>query len=321
MGNPIFLLIKNPLITTANTMSKQNPHHDAEDSLGSKTTSPLLLPLEKQQLRVKLWQPPVNMPALHWHGHIEINIPFDDDVDYLYNGVPLTLKREHIAIFWASIPHSLTNRHQCSAMAVIDVPVHQFLAWHLPQNLVNHLTHGVVIQSKRPNLASQFEIERWQNELNKQELHRNQLIFEEIHLLVKRLELDGWDLLTQAPHSQNNAQRSSKHTQHYVTLMLNYIAAHFNEQITVQDVASAIGLNANYAMGLFQSVMQLTIKQYITSMRINHAKALLSDTDKTMLDISLTVGFNSLSRFYDNFQKYTGMSPMTYRKRAHSYIL
>lgn len=97
--------------------------------------------------------------------------------------------------------------------------------------------------------------------------------------------------------------------------MLNYIGTNFNQSITVSQVASAVGLNVNYAMGLFQSVMQLTIKQYITMMRINHAKALLSDTDKTMLDVSLTAGFNSLSRFYENFQKYTGFSPMNYRKQ------
>ncbi len=53
----------------------------------------------------------------------------------------------------------------------------------------------------------------------------------------------------------------------------------------------------------------MTIKQYITAMRINHARALLSDTDRTILDISLTVGFNSSSRFYETFQTYIGVTP------------
>ena len=141
-------------------------------------------------------------------------------------------------------------------------------------------------------------------------------MYDEIHLLIKRIELDGWDLLLKYQHDKSNSLKSSRHTQHYVTLMLNYIAEHFNEVITVAQVAGAVGLNSNYAMGIFQSIMKLTIKQYITTMRINHAKALLSDTDKTMLDISLTAGFNSLSRFYDNFQKHTGLSPMSYRKQV-----
>ncbi|MNI64821.1 Melibiose operon regulatory protein [compost metagenome] len=73
-------------------------------------------------------------------------------------------------------------------------------------------------------------------------------------------------------------------------------------------------LNANYAMGIFQRVMQLTMKQYITAMRINHVRALLSDTDKTILDVALTAGFRSSSRFYDTFNKFVGMSPQQYRK-------
>lgn len=290
-------------------------YFDPENALGSKTTSPLALPLEKHALRVKLWQPPVNMPAHHWHGHIEINIPFDGDVEYFYNGSFLTIKENHIAVFWASIPHSLVNRGNCTKMAVIDVPVHQFLSWPLADNLVTHITHGIVIQSKNPALANVFEITRWENELSKNDINHNQLVYNEIQLLVKRLELDGWELLLKTHYEPNLGAKSSRHTQHYVIEMLNYIGNHFNQAITVSQVASAVGLNVNYAMGLFQSVMQLTIKQYITMMRINHAKALLSDTNKTMLDVSLTAGFNSLSRFYENFQKYTGFSPMNYRKQ------
>ncbi|AOF54179.1 transcriptional regulator MelR [Rodentibacter caecimuris] len=290
-------------------------YFDPENALGSKTTSPLSLPLEKQSLRVKLWQPPLNMPAHHWHGHIEINIPFNDDVTYFYNGSQITVKKNHIAVFWAAIPHSLVDRKNCTEMAVIDIPVHQFLSWQLTDKLVTHITHGVVIQSQNPALAGTFEIMRWENELTKEDKNRNQLVYSEVQLLLKRLELDGWELLLKTNYENHMNGKSSRHTQYYVIQMLNYIASHFNQALTVSQVAAAVGLNTNYAMGLFQRVMQLTIKQYITMMRINHAKALLTDTDKTMLDISLTAGFNSLSRFYENFQKYTGLSPVNYRKQ------
>ena len=65
---------------------------------------------------------------------------------------------------------------------------------------------------------------------------------------------------------------------------------------------------------LSQRVMQQTMKQYITAMRINHVRALLSDTDKTILDIALTAGFRSSSRFYSTFTRYVGMPPQQYRK-------
>ncbi len=53
-------------------------------------------------------------------------------------------------------------------------------------------------------------------------------------------------------------------------------------------------------------------------MRIHHVRALLSDTDRTVLDIALTAGFSSSSRFYSTFSKYTGMSPQQYRRLART---
>ncbi|PJG86558.1 transcriptional regulator MelR [Conservatibacter flavescens] len=307
-------------------MEKKSEHSlqfkiNDENKYGSEAISPLSLCLAHYPLNVVLQHPPGVMSGYHWHGHMEINIPFDDDVEYLFNGKPVIIKANHIALFWASVPHRLVNLNGCTKMAVIDVPVHQFLAWTLPQKLINHITHGVVVESQHPNLVSLFEIQRWERELALSDVNRQQLVHDEIQLMVKRIAFDGWTLrLEQGYDIGNNLPHSSKYSQHYVSLMLDYIANHYNDALTVSDVATAVGLNTNYAMGLFQSVMQLTIKQYILMMRINHAKALLSDTDKTMLDISLTVGFNAISRFYDNFQKYTGVSPLNYRKlsRANS---
>ncbi len=53
-------------------------------------------------------------------------------------------------------------------------------------------------------------------------------------------------------------------------------------------------------------------------MRINHVRVLLSDTDRTILDIALTAGFHSSSRFYSTFSKYVGMSPQQYRRLART---
>lgn len=96
--------------------------------------------------------------------------------------------------------------------------------------------------------------------------------------------------------------------------MLGFIAKNYNQALTINNVAKHVKLNANYAIKIFQQVMQLTIKQYITAMRINHVRALLSNTNKSILNIALTASFRSSSRFYSTFGKYVGMSPQQYRK-------
>lgn len=286
---------------------------------GSENISPLALPSDKQQLEVQFYQPPTVMAGYHWHGHIEINIPFGGDVEYLFNNKSVIVEDGHIAVFWALVPHRLVDKKNCRSIAVLDIPVHEFLSWGLSKEFLSQVTHGMVLQSKNKNLSSYFEAERWVKELALEDLNRHKLVYDEIQIMAKRMSLDGWNVLLKNVYKENmKLHNASKHTASYVSLMLDYIAENYNEKLTVSNVANAIGLNANYASGLFQDVMKMTIKQYITMMRINHAKALLSDTDKTALDISLTVGFSSVSRFYDNFQKYTGFSPAQYKKMVRS---
>ncbi|OXV31357.1 AraC family transcriptional regulator, partial [Escherichia coli] len=54
----------------------------------------------------------------------------------------------------------------------------------------------------------------------------------------------------------------SRHAQLYVSQMLCFIAENYEQALTINDEAEHVKLNANYAMGIFQRVMQMTMKQY-----------------------------------------------------------
>jgi AraC-like DNA-binding protein len=201
-------------------------------------------------------------------------------------------------------------------MGIINIPIHHFMSWTLNRDFVNQITHGCVLQSNASSLVSEFELARWAEEINHSSESRQQLAIDEIGLMLKRMCLDGWQQLSINRQEKSTKKGVSKHSQFYVSQMLEYIATHHNQPITIKDIAEHIGLHTNYAMNVFQRTMQMTIKQYITAMRINHARALLSDTDRTILDIALTVGFNSSSRFYETFQNYIGVTPTQYRKKS-----
>ncbi|HHG3505210.1 transcriptional regulator MelR [Vibrio parahaemolyticus] len=277
--------------------------------------SPLSLYSSGENIDIEL-RAPYAMPGYHWHGQIEINIPFGDDVEYMFNGSPVVVKSGAIGLFWAAVPHRLTDPGKSHNMGIINIPIHHFMSWTLERDFVNQITHGCVLESTSCSLVSEFEIARWAQEIKHASESRQQLAAEEIALMLKRMCLDGWELLSSNKQEKSTKKGVSKHSQFYVSQMLEFIAAHHNQPLTNKDIAEHVGLHSNYAMNLFQRTMQMTIKQYITAMRINHARALLSDTDRTILDISLTVGFNSISRFYDTFQAQIGLTPTQYRNRA-----
>ncbi|EDI0905978.1 hypothetical protein CC898_21900 [Salmonella enterica subsp. enterica serovar Agona] len=218
------------------------------------------------------------------------------------------------SIYWACTPHQLTRPGNCRQMAIFSLPMHLFLSWPLDRDLINHVTHGMVVKSLATQQLSTFEVLRWQQETSSPNEQIRQLAIDEIGLMLKRFSLSGWQPILLNKTSRTHKNSVSRHAQFYVSQMLGFIADNYDQALTINDVAEHVKLNANYAMGIFQRVMQLTMKQYITAMRINHVRALLSDTDKTILDVALTAGFRSSSRFYSTFSKFVGMSPQQYRK-------
>lgn len=285
------------------------------NSTDSTTRSPLSLYSEYQRMDIEL-RIPEYMDACHWHGQVEVNVPFDGDVEYLINNEVVQIKQGHITLFWACTPHQLTYPGSCSNMAIFNLPMHLFLSWPLDKQLINHVTHGMVIKSLAAQQLSPFEVRRWQQEINSPNEQIRQLAIDEIGLMLKRFSLSGWQpiLVNKTARSRSSGNSVSRHARFYVSQMLEFIGANHDRPLTIESVAEHVKLNPNYAMGIFQRVMQLTMKQYITAMRVNHVRALLSDTDKSILDIALTAGFYSSSSFYSTFNKYVGMSPQHYRK-------
>lgn len=289
-------------------------------STDSETRSPLALYSEYQRLDIELRQP-MAMSASHWHGQVEVNLPFDGDVEYLFNNEIIIIKQGHITLFWACTPHRLSDPGSCMNMAIFNLPMHLFLSWPLDRQLINHVTHGLVIKSVSEQQLSPFEVRRWQQEIHHPNEQIRQLAIDEMGLMLKRFSLSGWQPIqvNKSVRTRSCGNNMSRNAQFYVSQMLEFIGDNYDKALTIEQVAEHVKLNPNYAMGIFQRVMQMTMKQYITAMRVNHVRALLSDTDKTILDIALIAGFRSSSRFYSTFHKYVGMSPQQYRKLSYAH--
>ncbi len=69
---------------------------------------------------------------------------------------------------------------------------------------------------------------------------------------------------------------------------------------------------------LFIQFFNQTFKDYITDLRINYAKELISLKGYSILEVSQYVGYNSLSHFIQQFKKYTNLTPLQYRQSLYS---
>ena len=87
---------------------------------------------------------------------------------------------------------------------------------------------------------------------------------------------------------------------------LYYIRRHYNENISLTDVAEHINVNKSYLCDVFKKEQKVTILQYMTNLRIEKAKELLLHTDMKMYEISVEVGYNDYTYFSQIFKRNTG---------------
>lgn len=92
-----------------------------------------------------------------------------------------------------------------------------------------------------------------------------------------------------------------------------YVGAHFFEDISLTSVADAIGKSPNYLASLFRKTTGKSYLAYVTWLRVEKAKALLTRSRKKVYEVGRLVGYFDAKHFSKVFRRATGMSPEQYR--------
>ncbi len=99
-----------------------------------------------------------------------------------------------------------------------------------------------------------------------------------------------------------------------VSKMHFYILNHFQKKITLEMMASHVGLTPSYASALFKKEMKIGFKSYLNSLRLEYARKLLADTEQTISQICEESGFDDIPNFLKRFKAYYGMTPTQLRE-------
>jgi AraC-like DNA-binding protein len=95
--------------------------------------------------------------------------------------------------------------------------------------------------------------------------------------------------------------------------VMEYINAHFSENITLNGISSRFYVSPQYLSTIFKRLTGINFLDYLNNTRINHALFLLQNTDKKIVTISGDCGFNNTNHFNNTFKKITGKTPSEYR--------
>ena len=114
------------------------------------------------------------------------------------------------------------------------------------------------------------------------------------------------DLLEYDPH---NALLNKKCTT-TVLDAVEFIWAHYREDISVPAVSEHLTISKNHLENMFKDILGTSVGAYIRTVRIYKAISLLEDhPERSVLDIAFSCGFNSSSGFYKAYKDVTGRNP------------
>ena len=89
--------------------------------------------------------------------------------------------------------------------------------------------------------------------------------------------------------------------------------ARYAEAIGVDEMAQAAGLSRAHFSRAFKAAFGEPPRAYLLTRRLERAAALLRMTDRSVADVCLSVGWQSIGSFTTSFTRTYGMSPTAYR--------
>lgn len=91
--------------------------------------------------------------------------------------------------------------------------------------------------------------------------------------------------------------------------IIRHVVDHYNEPITLQDMAEMAGLSPMYFGSLFKQEVGMSFKRYLTSIRMNYAEDMLSSGEFSVNEVAIACGFSDVFYFSKVFKEYHGVSP------------
>lgn len=95
--------------------------------------------------------------------------------------------------------------------------------------------------------------------------------------------------------------------------VVQYVDENLSAKITLQDLAAVAGLSRMHFAAQFRAAMGMRPHEYLLKRRIERAEELLKHTDIPLVEIALTVGFQTQAHFTTVFKRFAGDTPYQWR--------
>lgn len=116
-------------------------------------------------------------------------------------------------------------------------------------------------------------------------------------------------LITSLQHNSADSTKPSP-----ILDSINHIQNNYKSKISLNELSLKACMSPYYFSRMFKKETGYSPYEYVTTIRLNHAKNLLKTTNLLIKEIAFMIGFNSESNFVTCFKEHVGLTPSEFRK-------
>lgn len=255
---------------------------------------------------------------LHFHNLLEIGYCYYGDGDLVLDTNKYRFSKEIFTIIPKNILHTTVSDPNIVAFwEYLFIDVEQILGDYFKDNplIIDELKKRINKKAymlrinENPDAAALIQL------IFKEMKGKKEFYLENVKLLLISLLLNIARMNQEKSHGFKSV--SSSGTQ--IARALDYVSMHYKEDIRIEDLAEECHMSETHFRRLFVESMNMTPVDYINMVRIQMACNQMLKTKSSMTQIAENVGYQTLSTFYRNFKKFTGVSPYQWYLNSDNY--
>ena len=234
----------------------------------------------------------------HTHEFFEWSYIVDGEAVHIINGEEHHVKKGDLCILFPTDFHEVKAKYGVCSMYI-----------SFTEEVISSAILFELIQNKKESVYSLSEKEQCRYESFFRLLSETLKDKGNKKIIKNILECIVLDILSKMD-AQNNIHKQNMP----IYRAILYIMGNFKSRLSLQEISGEAGLSKNYFSNIFNREMGMSVSTYISNVRLEFAKNLLSSTDMTVTEICYEAGFNSISAFSKEYKKKYGISPKISRK-------
>jgi AraC family transcriptional regulator, melibiose operon regulatory protein len=251
----------------------------------------------------------------HWHDSLEMSYVLTGEIDHIYiDGTEYTSREGDIVLINSNAIHSFSlglaeNRKAVTVLIPYEFVKENYSGFEqlmfncvsINETSEHRLKHFVELREKLDNITETF--------INKNNdplapIQITALAYEIVYILLKYFKEDNISY---------GVIKTNKYLKR-LTLVTEFIKQNYNQDLSIEYIASQFSLSSEYLSRLFTKHMGLTVLNYINAIRLENSYRELMNTDYSILDIALKHGFPNIKSYNRVFKSVYHITPHQYRK-------